>query len=89
MGGFERRFNPLRSNNKDKLNQIYHGKVHIKKRSQIISDEANKIMSNLYQLPSEIKNEFSVDKDGKGYVSQDAIGRLCGVTQQANIHQKL
>ncbi|MDJ0536302.1 MAG: hypothetical protein QNJ70_28080 [Xenococcaceae cyanobacterium MO_207.B15] len=37
---------------------------------------------DIQHIPQEIKQEFSVDPDGKTYASQSAVARLCGVTQQ-------
>lgn len=38
---------------------------------------------NFLRIPEEIKNEFTVDVDGKAYLSQSALARLCGVSQSA------
>ncbi|MEM9273806.1 MAG: hypothetical protein AAGA80_12685 [Cyanobacteria bacterium P01_F01_bin.143] len=40
-------------------------------------------MSQIFHLPEDIRQEFSIDEKGKAYASQSAIARLCGVTQQA------
>ena len=40
-------------------------------------------MSQIFHLPDDIHQEFSIDENGKAYASQSAIARLCGVTQQA------
>lgn len=34
-------------------------------------------------IPEEIKEEFTVDSDGKAYLSQAALARLCDVTKQS------
>ena len=38
---------------------------------------------NIVRLPEEIKQEFSIDSNGKAYASQRATARLAGVSQEA------
>ncbi len=40
-------------------------------------------MTEIFHLPKEIRQEFSIDESGLTYASQSAVARLCGVTQQA------
>lgn len=40
-------------------------------------------MSELYQLPTDIRNEFTVDADGKVWASARATARLAGVSSSA------
>ena len=41
------------------------------------------IMTQIFHLPEDIRQEFSIDELGQAYASQSAIARLCGVTQSA------
>lgn len=41
------------------------------------------IMTQIFHLPEDIRQEFSVDDSGKAYASQSAIARLCEVSRQA------
>ena len=34
-------------------------------------------------IPEEIRKEFAIDAEGKAYLSQAALARLCGVSQSA------
>lgn len=38
-------------------------------------------MTQIFHLPEEVRQEFSIDTDGTAYASQSAIARLCGVSQ--------
>lgn len=40
-------------------------------------------MSQIFHLPEEILQEFTIDNDGIAYASQSAIARLCGITRQS------
>lgn len=38
-------------------------------------------MSNIFHLPQDIRQEFSIDDQGRAFASQAAVARLCGVSQ--------
>ena len=40
-------------------------------------------MTEIFHLPGEIHQEFSIDESGLTYASQSAVARLCGVTRQS------
>ncbi|MGK7895885.1 MAG: hypothetical protein AB4372_20295 [Xenococcus sp. (in: cyanobacteria)] len=40
-------------------------------------------MSQIFHLPDDIRQEFSIDENGQAYASQSAIARLCGIRQQS------
>ena len=40
-------------------------------------------MTQIFHLPEDIRQEFSIDEKGKAYASQSAIARLCGVSRQS------
>ncbi len=40
-------------------------------------------MTQIFHLPAEIRQEFSIDESGLTYASQSAVARLCGVTRQS------
>ena len=40
-------------------------------------------MTEIFHLPAEIHQEFSIDESGLTYASQSALARLCGVTRQS------
>lgn len=40
-------------------------------------------MTSLFHLPEDIRQEFSIDKQGQAFASQSAIARLCGISRQS------
>lgn len=40
-------------------------------------------MSNLTQLPLDVRKEFSIDSDGKAYVTASGLARLTGISRRA------
>ena len=40
-------------------------------------------MTQIFHLPEDIRQEFSIDENGQAYASQSAIARLCGVSRQS------
>lgn len=41
------------------------------------------VMTQIFHLPNDIRQEFSIDENGLAYASQSAIARLCGITRQS------
>ena len=40
-------------------------------------------MTQIFHLPEDIRQEFTIDYDGSAYASQSAVARLCGIRQQS------